>query len=46
MTVEKKYSKKFNIFIDELLVDKENRQKQLSLVDKQLSDCVHFLENA
>ena len=46
MTVEIKYSKKFNIFIDELPVDKENRQKQLSLVDKQLSDCLHFLENA
>lgn len=45
MTIEKKYSKKFNAFIEELLTDKMNRAKELSQVDKALSDCLHFLEN-
>ena len=45
MTVEKTYSKKFNSFLEELLRDKEQYTSQLSIVDKQLADCLHFLEN-
>lgn len=45
MTVEKTYSKKFNSFLEELLRDKEKYTSQLSIVDKQLTDCLHFLEN-
>lgn len=45
MTVEKQYSKKFNIFVEELLSDKEKYCSDLSAVDKKLSDCLHFLEN-
>ena len=45
MTVEKSYSKKFNSFLEELLRDKEKYTSQLSIVDKQLTDCLHFLEN-
>lgn len=45
MTVEKNYSKKFNAFLDELLTDKVNWKKELSHVDKELTDCLHFLEN-
>lgn len=45
MTVEKQYSKKFNIFVEELLSDKEKYCFDLSTVDKKLSDCLHFLEN-
>lgn len=45
MTVEKQYSKKFNIFVEELLSDKEKYCSDLSMVDKKLSDCLHFLEN-
>ena len=45
MTVEKSYSKKFNSFLEELLKDKEKYTSQLSIVDKQLTDCLHFLEN-
>lgn len=45
MTVEKQYSKKFNIFVEELLSDKEKYCSDLSTVDKKLSDCLHFLEN-
>lgn len=45
MTVEKKYSKKFNAFIEKLLTDKKQQTEQLSYVDRQLSDCLHFLEN-
>lgn len=45
MTVTKSYSKKFNAFVEELLTDKEKYTAALSQVDKQLSDCLHFLEN-
>lgn len=45
MTVEKTYSKKFNSFLEELLRDKEKYTSQLSIVDKQLTDCLHFLES-
>ena len=45
MIVEKSYSKKFNSFLEELLRDKEKYTSQLSIVDKQLTDCLHFLEN-
>lgn len=44
MTIQKNYSKKFNIFVEELLTDKQSKQQELSKVDKELSDCLHFLE--
>lgn len=45
MTVEKIYSKKFNLFIEELISDKDKCIAALSQTDKQISDCLHFLEN-
>lgn len=45
MTVEKKYAKRFNSFVEELTIEKEKNQTALSNLDKQLSDCLHFLEN-
>ena len=45
MTVEKKYAKRFNGFVAELLEEKERNQNLLSILDRKLSDCLHFLEN-
>ena len=45
MTVEKKYAKRFNGFVAELLEEKERNQYLLSILDRKLSDCLHFLEN-
>ena len=44
MTVEKKYAKRFNSFVAELLEEKERNQNLLSILDRKLSDCLHFLE--
>lgn len=45
MTVEKEYAKKFNAFVEELTNKKEECRTAVSAFDKQLSDCLHFLEN-
>lgn len=38
------YAKKYNAFISELLNDRERCRQEHSLVDKQITDILHFLE--